>query len=261
MGYISTILYRFLFGSIFMLAFLLYRQVSLRISWGDFWRVSILSLLYVICAWTLFASYKYISSGVATSFVYTNPIWCSVIGLLFLHERMTWRKAIALVLTTLGVMLLSGFFADDARFSAIGVALGLCSGIGYGVYLVLIPRLRINKMPSLKMTFYIFFIAFLLVVVYALVVDGGIETVPDTASWFNLMLLGLLPTAFSNICVTMALRLVDTTAVAILGAFEPLTAMVIGVIVFEEPCGFATISGVVMVLAAVTILTWRSKRR
>ena len=74
------------------------------------------------------------------------------------------------------------------------------------------------------------------------------------------MLLGVLPTAFSNICVTMALRLVDTTAVAILGAFEPLTAMVIGIVVLGEPCGVATIMGVLMVLAAVTILTWRSKR-
>lgn len=259
-GYISTILYRFAFGSAFMLAFLLYRQVSLRISWGDFFRIGMLSLMYVLSAWSLFASYKYISSGVATSFVYTNPIWCSVIGMLFFKERMTWRKAIALLLTTLGVMLLSGFFADDARFSGLGVMLGLWAGITYGIYLVLLPRLRISKMPSLKLTFYIFFIALLIVTVYALVVEGGFDEVPDTKTWINLMLLGVLPTAFSNICVTMALRLVDTTAVAILGAFEPLTAMVIGIVVLGEPCGVATIMGVLMVLAAVTILTWRSKR-
>ena len=260
MGYISTIFYRFLFGSLFMLAFLLYRQVSLRITWGDFWRVSLLSSLYIVCAWTLFASYDYISSGVATSFVYTNPIWCSVIGLLFLRERMTWRKFISLVLTTLGVMLLSGFFADDARFSAIGVALGLCSGIGYGAYLVMLPRLKINKMPSLKLTFYIFFIALIILFLYAMIVEGGIDEVPNTKSWIDLMLLGLLPTAFSNICVTMALRLVDTTVVAILGAFEPFTAMVVGVVMFGEPCGVATVTGGLMVLAAVPILTWRKRK-
>lgn len=242
-----------------MLAFLLYRQVSLRISWADFWRVALLSLQYIICAWTLFKSYEYISSGVATSFVYTNPIWCSVIGLLFLGEKLSWRKTIAIVLTTLGVMLLSGFFADDARFSAIGVALGLCSGIGYGLYLVLLPRLRLSKMPSLKLTFYIFFIALIFLFLYAMIVEGGIDSVPDGMSWFNLVMLGVLPTAFSNICVTMALRLVDTTAVAILGAFEPLTAMLVGVIMLGEPCGIATVVGGLMVLAAVTILTVKNK--
>lgn len=260
MGYCSIILYRFLFGAIFMLAFLLYRQVSLRISWADFGRISMLSLLYIICAITLFVSYDYISSGVATSLIYTNPIWCTVIGLLFLHERLSPKKGVALVLATLGVMLLSGFFADDARFSAWGVFLGLCSGMGYGAYLVLLPRLKISKMPSLKLTFYIFFTAFLYTAVYVLVFEGGIHPITDTASWVNLLLLGLLPTAFSNICVTMALRIVDTTIVAILGAFEPLTAMVVGVLLLGETCGTATVAGGILILISVAMLTWKKRR-
>lgn len=260
MGYCSIILYRFLFGAIFMLAFLLYRQVSLRISWADFGRISMLSLLYIICAITLFVSYDYISSGVATSLIYTNPIWCTVIGLLFLHERLSPKKGVALVLATLGVMLLSGFFADDARFSAWGVFLGLCSGMGYGAYLVLLPRLKISKMPSLKLTFYIFFTAFLYTAVYVLAFEGGIHPIADTASWVNLLLLGLLPTAFSNICVTMALRIVDTTIVAILGAFEPLTAMVVGVLLLGETCGAATVAGGILILISVAMLTWKKRK-
>lgn len=260
MGYCSIILYRFLFGAIFMLAFLLYRQVSLRISWADFGRISMLSLLYIICAITLFVSYDYISSGVATSLIYTNPIWCTVIGLLFLHERLSPKKGVALVLATLGVMLLSGFFADDARFSAWGVFLGLCSGMGYGAYLVLLPRLKISKMPSLKLTFYIFFTAFLYTAVYVLAFEGGIHPITDTVSWVNLLLLGLLPTAFSNICVTMALRIVDTTIVAILGAFEPLTAMVVGVLLLGETCGTATVAGGILILISVAMLTWKKRR-
>lgn len=260
MGYCSIILYRFLFGAIFMLVFLLYRQVSLRISWADFGRISMLSLLYIICAITLFVSYDYISSGVATSLIYTNPIWCTVIGLLFLHERLSPKKGVALVLATLGVMLLSGFFADDARFSAWGVFLGLCSGMGYGAYLVLLPRLKISKMPSLKLTFYIFFTAFLYTAVYVLAFEGGIHPIADTASWVNLLLLGLLPTAFSNICVTMALRIVDTTIVAILGAFEPLTAMVVGVLLLGETCGTATVAGGILILISVAMLTWKKRK-
>ena len=258
MGYVSIIFYRFLFGAACMLAFLLYRQVSLRITWRDFWRISLLSLLYIICAVTLFVSYDYISSGVSTSLIYTNPIWCTVIGLLFLGERLSYRKCAAIVIATLGVMLLTGFFDDDARFSAWGIFLGLCSGIGYGAYLVLLPRLKINKMPSLKLTFYIFFNALLYLLLYAIIAEGGIEPIADTPSWVNLLLLGILPTAFSNICVTMSLRLIDTTIVAILGAFEPLTAMVVGVILLGEPCGIATISGGMLILIAVAILTLRS---
>ncbi len=260
MSFVSVIIYRFFFGSFFMLAFLLYRQTSLRITWGEIWRISLLSLLYIACAITLFVSYDYISSGVSTSLIYTNPLWCCVIGLLFLGERLSLRKILSMCLALLGVMLLTGFFSADARFSLFGVFLGLCSGIGYGIYLVLLPRLKMKKMSSLKLTFYIFFFAMFYLALYALLFGGGIESVPDSQSWIDLLLLGLLPTAFSNICVTMALRLIDTTIVAILGAFEPLTAMVVGVIVFNETCGLPTIISVLLILAAVIMLTLKRKK-
>lgn len=259
MGYPSIIFYRFFFGSAFMLAFLMYRRQSLRITITEFIDVSILSLIYIICAVTLFASYRYISSGVATSLIYTNPIWCSLIGIMFCGEKFSWRITTSLVLAVLGVMLLSGFFDADAVFSPWGMFLGLCSGIGYGIYLILLPRLRLSNMPSLKLTFYIFFNAMLYILLYSLIAEGGVDRIPDGMSLLNLVLVGLLPTAFSNICVTMALRLIDTTIVSILGAFEPFTAMVIGIIVLGEACTPLTVTGGLLVLLSVVILTLRKK--
>lgn len=259
MGNVSIIFYRFFFGSIFMLAVMLFRQQSLRIGWSEFWRISILSLIYIICAVTLFTSYNYISSGVATSLIYTNPIWCSLIGLVFLKERLSVSLFVAMVMAVIGVMMLSGFFDENARFSLYGIFLGLCSGIGYGIYLVVLPRLRLKKMPSLKFTFYIFSLALLYLVLYSAFFEGGIEVPLKGSSWLNLILVGLLPTAFSNICVTMALRLINTTVVAILGAFEPFTALIIGIIVFDEPYSFVSISGCIMVLIAVILATIKGK--
>ncbi len=259
-GYFTIIFYRFFFGSIGMLAMMLWRQQSLRITWSDFWRVGILSLIYIICAFTLFASYKYISSGISTALIYTNPVWCALIGLLFLGDKFSWRLTIAISLAFIGVCMLSGVFTGSNVYTFFGIFLGLCSGVGYGIYLVVLPRLRLKKMPSLKFTFYIFFIALLMLIPYMLLFEGGIDRIPDSGSWMNLVLVGLLPTAFSNICVTMALRLIDTNVVAVLGAFEPLTAMVIGVIVLHEPYDVYTIAGGVLVIASVIILTMAEKK-
>lgn len=255
MGYVCLILYRFLFGSIAMMAFMLYKKTSLRITLEEFGHISILSLLYIICAITLFTSYKYISSGVSTSLIYTNPIWCSIIGILFCGEKFSWKVTLSLFLAVIGVMLLSGFFDADAVFSAWGIFLGLCSGIGYGIYLILLPRLGLKGLPSLTLTFYVFFIALLYLFLYAMIAEGGVEPIADTPSLVNLMLVGLLPTAFSNICVTTALRLVDTTVVSILGAFEPFTAMVVGICILDEPYSLASIVGGILVLLSVIILT------
>ena len=128
------------------------------------------------------------------------------------------------------------------------------------MYLVLLPRLRLSKMPSLKLTFYIFAFTALFLAVYAFVMEDGIEPVRDNGVLVNLLMLGLIPTAISNICVTMSLRLIDTTIVAILGAFEPLTAIVAGVLLLDEVCGLDTVSGGLLVLFAVIVLTWKNKK-
>lgn len=257
----SIIVYRFFAGALAMLAVLLYRQNSLRITWGDAWRIALLAFSYVVCAITLFISYAYISSGFATALVYTNPVWCALIGLLFLGERLTWRLVISLLLAVAGVTLLSGVLTTPQTFSLLGLSLGALSGFGYGVYLIALPRLRIAKMPSLKLTFYIFLFAAVIMLAWQVVAGGGVDTVPSTDAWINIALLGLLPTAFSNISLTMALKRIDTTIVAILGAFEPLTALVTGIIVFAEPCTAGTISGVLLVLVAVAVLTIKQRSK
>ena len=95
----------------------------------------------------------------------------------------------------------------------------------------------------------------LILAAYATLKDGQIETVPNAAGWTNLILLGLIPTALSNICVTMSLRLIDSTIVAILGAFEPLTAMVVGILILGDAWSMMSLCGAFLILVAVAMLT------
>ena len=52
----------------------------------------------------------------------------------------------------------------------------------------------------------------------------------------------------------MALKRIDSTTVATLGAFEPLTAMLIGIFVFDESLTWSVMLGFVLVILAVYIL-------
>lgn len=257
---LSVLVYRFLFGSAAMLAVLLAQRTPLRISAGQFLRISVLSLFYIGTATTTLRSYEYLSSGVATALVYTDPIWCALIGLLFLGERFSWKLTSAIVLTTVGVMLLTNLFSETQTFSAAGVMWGLMSGLTYALYLLFLPRLRLGDIPGLKLTFYVFFLSMVYLALWQTIAGGGIEMVHGRANWCSLILLGLLPTALSNICVTGSLRLIDSTVVALLGAFEPVTAMAVGVCFLGDPFSPANALGLVLVLMAVAILTVRMGR-
>lgn len=257
MDYLSIIIYRFFFGCLGMLAMLLCRKVSLRISWRDFLCICVLSAMYIVSALCLFASYKYIASGVGTSLLYTDPIWCAIAGIIFLHQRPTWQLLAAMLLAIVGVAMLSGAFKSIADVSLMGLTFGIGAGITYGLYLFILPLMKISKMPALKLTFYVFFNAMVIALIYAFTIGDGLTQGTCTADWINLALLGLIPTAFSNICLTIALRAIDTNIVAILGAFEPLTAMLIGILLLNEPFDAYTIIGGILILVAIWVLILR----
>lgn len=265
MDYIDIVFYRFVLGALGMFVLMLLRGMSLKVSLEELGEVVILSLLYVFSAVTLFMSYRYIPSGVSTSLIYTNPIWCALITLLFLDGKLTWRLAISLTMSVAGVAMLSGLFSSEgeemmskgiwASGTITGLALGLCGGIGYGIYLTIIPRMKVRKMPSTKLNFYIFIESLVMLALYASFFDDGIELPHCGECWLRLLLLGLIPTALSNICLTMSLHLIDSTIVAILGASEPFTAMLVGITVLGEPFDGYTVTGAILILVAVMILT------
>ena len=255
MDNVSILVYRFLFGSAAMLAILLLRKTNMRVSLSELLRIVLLAIFYITTALATLECYKYLSSGIATALVYTDPIWCALIGLAFLGDKFSIKLTSSILLASLGVMMMTSVFSGDGTFSMIGLLLGLASGLAYGIYLILVPRLKVKHIASLKLTFYVFFTGMWLLIAYSLMTNGGVEEVPDSSCWLDLALLGLIPTAISNICVTVSLKLIDSTIVAILGAFEPLTAMVVGVVILGEPLGFIGVVGGMLILVAVAILT------
>lgn len=255
MGNVSILVYRFFFGSLAMLGMLLLKKTDLRVSLSELCRIAILSLFYIGTALATLECYHNLSSGIATALVYTDPIWCAIIGLIFLGDRFSLKLTSSCLFATLGVMMMTGVFTEDGTFSALGLFWGLLSGLSYALYLIFVPRLRLKRIPSLKLTFYVFFIGMLILAAYAILKEGNIEIVTNPTCWTNLILLGLIPTALSNICVTMSLRLVDSTIVAILGAFEPLTAMVIGIVILGDSWSIMSLGGTFLILLAVAMLT------
>ena len=99
----------------------------------------------------------------------------------------------------------------------------------------------------------------LLLVLYASFTAGGVQRIPDGASFLSLILLGLVPTTVSNVTLVRSLTLIDSASVAILGAFEPLTAMAIGITLMGEPLTTAVVIGFVLIIASVLILITKGK--
>lgn len=255
----SVLIYRFAFGCFFMMVVLLWRKQNLHIKWGDGLRIMFLSIMYAVSAVCLFSSYEYMPGGIATTLLFSYPVWTEILLIIFFNEKLSIRISLVIILAIAGVAFLGGIGQTDGIKSLWGVTLAMSSGLLYAIYMVIFPHMRISKLPALKVNFYIFFMAMLLLILYSSFTTGGIQHIPDADSFLSLVLLGLIPTTISNVTLVRSLTLIDSASVAILGAFEPLTAMTIGITLMGEPLTTSAIIGCILIITSVILLITKGK--
>ena len=257
----SVLIYRYAFGCLAMLGMLMFHRTRMWLAFGDFLRILLLSAMYAVSSIALIEGYNYMASGIATTLLFSYPVWTLLLSVVFLHERLSLTTAVAIGIAVAGVFFLSGILDGNGSMEGLtGLFLLLLSGFLYAVYMVIFPRMRIRQMPSLKLTFYIFFFAMLILALYATFTRGRIDPIDTRSQLVNLFLLGLVPTAVSNVTLIVALKQISSTLAAVLGAFEPMTAMCVGILLFGEPLTLPIVIGFILIITSVLILVL-SKRK
>lgn len=249
----SVLFYRFGLAWVIIAIVMLFRKESLKVTRQEFTALTGLGLLFIVSSLTLYLSFHYMAAGVASTILFTYPVMTAVIMAVFFRERIAWTTVCALVLSGVGVALL--YWSDNAgTLSTIGVVLVLASALSYALYIILVNRSNL-QMSSFKINFYVLFYCALGMVVYSLIARLPLKLPQTATSWFYVGWLAIVPAIFALVLMVYAAKYVGSTATAILGALEPLTAVLIGIFVFNEPFTLNLAIGIVLILGAVVIIS------
>lgn len=231
-----------------------------RIGVGDLCAVFLLSLFRAATSLSLVIAYKNISSGVASTIHFMYPVAVAIAMTLFFRERSSWRTALAIGVSIVGAALLSaGDIGSPGGDTRLGIACAAVSVFSYGGYIIGVRKTRAAGIESTTLTFYVTAFGALLFFCGGML-TGGVRLVADGGQWLSILGLALPATALSNIALVRAIKLIGPTMTSILGALEPLTAVVIGVWIFGEPFGLRSAAGAALVIAAVTLVVSSSRQ-
>lgn len=194
------------------------------------------------------------SISTAVVLMYTAPVFVLIYSVMFLGERLTSTKVIAIVCMIIGSGLVSGI-VGDLKFDLLGVSAGLAAGIAYSSYNIFTKVAMKNKCNPFSATLYCF--------AFAAIIGGlvcGVDEVPvlllkKLEMGIPLVVgLGIFTCILPYFLYTLALRHIHAGMATALGILEPMSATLFGIILFREPMGISTICGVVLILGAVFIL-------
>lgn len=253
----NVLFYRYGISVLIFVVWLLLRGESLKIRWGHAIKLAILGVMFSMSSLTLYESFHYMNAGVASTILFSYPIMTALLMVMFFHERITWRTTIAIVLALSGIVLL--YRGDGGeRLSVTGVLLVLLSSLLYALYIVYVRQFKIEGMSAEKFTAWVVFFGWLSVMAFQLLSGEKFQLLHGT-QWIWGVQLALLPTVLSLFFINIAIKSIGSTPTAIMGALEPVTAVVISCTLFGEAFTFRLLVGIVLILSGVILIILKNQ--
>lgn len=251
----TMLFFRYLISLVIMAAWMKMRREQFRVTASEFRLLIVLGVLFSFGSLFLFESYRFIPSGLATTLVYLYPIFVALI-MVALKSYPNWQSWLSIAVTFVGVILLS-LPSGNIMLHPLGMLLAVISALSYALYLVIVNRsTRIRHISEHTLTFYALAVGTVLFLCYQPTSDVSfMNGVNSWKSVINLTGLAVFPTMISMLTLAIATRLIGPTRTSVLGVFEPVTAILIGTILFLEPMTPRMIIGITLCLAAVIFIS------
>lgn len=182
-------------------------------------------------------------AALASVLLYTAPAWVVAAGAIWLRERLTGAKIIAVVTTLIGVALIAGG-TGEAHYSVAAVGWGLLSGISYASYYVF-GKLYFRRYSGPSVYAFIFPVA-------AIALLPFVTFAPKTASSIvAILVIGFASTYLAYLVYAAGLKRLDASHASILATIEPVVAGFLAHVWWSERLEWTGYLGAALILASI----------
>lgn len=194
----------------------------------------------------LFEAYKYTTVSVATLSYYFAPVIVTVVCPILFKEKLTGKQILCFLMSTLGLVLITGIGDVGGGSDLIGILFGLGAAVFYAIVVLL--NKFIKKVEGIHRTFLQFLAAIVILVPYVLTTSGMTLGGMGAVGWVNLLIVGLVHTGITYCMYFSSLKELPGQKAAILSYIDPLVAVLVSVTVLGESMTFWQIVGGVLIL-------------
>ena len=236
-----------------LLAVLLLRRVSLRVTWRQL-AVFVLVGLFGRGATTLMLNiaYNYIGVGAATTLHFMYPVFVALLCRFLFRERLGRVRLIALVLASAGVVLFLEL-GQGSGSAALGTILAMGSGVTYASFMVAMDKTFLRQLDPFLVIFYTAGAVALGMLCIDLPFGQIVFALPPKAMLYN-FLVAVASSFFAVILLQMGVRYLSATTAAVFSLFEPVSCALAGAAWLGESFTLRKFLGSVVILGAAGLL-------
>jgi len=209
---------------------------------------------YYLASTLDFAGLQYISASLERLILYLNPTIVLFLGVVLFRQRVSWRQLAALAVSYAGVLLVFGHEVTlSGPQTALGAALVFGSAVSYAIYLVA-SGAEVRRLGAMRLTGLASCVACVLCIAqFAVLRPLSAAEVAPAVLWLS-VLNATVCTVAPVLMVMMAIERIGPTLTAQTGMIGPLSTILMGVVLLDEPFNGWIVAGTALVLAGITLL-------
>ncbi len=194
----------------------------------------------------LFEAYKYTTVSVATLSYYFAPVIVTVVCPIIFKEKLTIKQIICFVMSTVGLVLITGIGDVGGGSDFVGILFGLGAAVFYATVILL--NKFIKNVEGIHRTFLQFLSAIVILLPYVMLTSGVTLGNLNSVGWVNLLIVGLIHTGITYCMYFSSLKELPGQKAAILSYIDPLVAVLISVTILGETMTLWQVIGGILIL-------------
>ncbi|MEG0774101.1 DMT family transporter [Clostridium sp.] len=244
---------RFLLSALILFLYFLFKKVNYKLEKKQLKSLVFVSFCgFVPTASLLLFSYNYISTGLATTLHFIYPAVVVVVNRIFFKDPLTKNKVLSLLLSMISIYLLIGFKFENINI--LGVVLAIASGFTHSISIFGMNQVELKTIDNNVSVFYISIFAGL-AIFSVTAITGNIALPLNVYTVPSLLGISLISNIAAIALLMKAIKIIGPSPSAILGTFEPIVSIILGIILFSEPFTLTIFIGTILILASVVILS------
>lgn len=249
---------RFSLAFVMLLAYFLFTKTDFKITKKQLILLLLIGGLgYTSTGLTLFFSYNYIPVGVATTMHFLYPAVVMIFNYFLYKEKITRNKIIALFLSIAGVYVLVG--SKSTGINLLGSILAILSAFAFTGCVMGMNHPEVKKVSNIVSVFYFSLSAGTIFILFTLV-TGNFNLPLNLPTVSSIIGISLISTIVSIALFMKALKIIGPTSTSILGTFEPIVSIIMGIILFGEKLNLIMGAGTILILLSVVIIAKETQK-
>ena len=257
---------RGILGALFLLVFIVLKGRRLNLtSIKNNLLILILTGAFIGINWILlFESYRYTTVATATLCYYFAPVFVIIASPFVFKEKLTTVKVTTVILSLLGMVLVSGVYKGIGSASlglannSLGVSLGIGAALFYALVIILSKKLK--DIDAFDQTAVQLFTAGFVLIPYNLVTGAFSEVASLTNGrvLILLMVVSIVHTGVSYVLYFGSMQSLSAQTIAIFSYIDPVVAIFISTFILHENMDMLGIVGAVLILGSTLMSELKS---